>query len=133
MMYSNGTLFNAYKKFVENPIVLRNNYRFEVQLSYDGSPHNEYMRGYDEDKILSTARLLFKQGFKVTFKATLVYSMLKHFADAWKSYERLHDEFGSTIRYSPTLDTTDSGIDCCSKAEWIQQCIKVAKLEYQFI
>ena len=118
MMYSNGTLLDAYEKFIENPIISRNNYRFEVQLSYDGSPHNEKMRGYGEDKILKTARLLFKSGFKVSFKATLVFNMLKHFVDAWKSYERLYDEFGSSVRYSPTLDTTNIGIDYESKVEW---------------
>lgn len=133
MMYSNGTLLDAYEKFIENPVISRNNYRFEVQLSYDGSSHNEKMRGYGEDKILKTARLLFKSGFKVSFKATLVFSMLKYFADAWKSYERLYDEFGSSIRYSPTLDTTNIGIDYESKVEWHRQAIEVAKLEYQFI
>ena len=133
MMYSNGTLFNAYEDFIKNPIIANNNYRFEVQLSYDGSPHNEKMRGYNEDDILKTARLLFNAGFKLSFKATLTFTMIKHFADAWQSYKKLYDEFGDNARYSPTLDTTNFGIDDESKEEWKKQVIEVAKLEYKFI
>ena len=133
MMYSNGTLTDAFKKFIDSPIIKTNNYRFSIQLSYDGDVHHIAMRGNNISSIMDTAQLLSSSGFHISFKATLAFSMVKHFSDLWKSYEELYEKFGDCVTYYPTLDTSNADLNENIIDVWNAQVIKVAKYEYKFI
>ena len=133
MMYSNGTLVDKFKQFTNDPIVKSICHRFEVQLSYDGDKHHKAMRGDNSASIFETAHMLVDAGFSISFKATLVFDKIGFFVDSWKSYERLHDEFGSIARYCPTLDTMNVGLTSEIVDDFYRQSIEVAKCEYKFI
>lgn len=57
-VYSNGTLVEEYRKFLTGSFIDSIRDRIHIQLSYDGSPHNELKRGYVGGEVFETARLL---------------------------------------------------------------------------
>lgn len=132
-VYSNGTLVEAYRKFLSSSCCDESvKKRFHVQLSYDGSPHNEIKRGYTREKVIETAKLLDEAGVLISFKATLSFDMIPHLPEIWKSYAELEDMFpNSGLVYAPTLDTNVSDgkwID-----DWKKAVVEVAKLEREHI
>lgn len=129
--FSNGTLVNKYKQFLEKPFINEIKNRFHVQLSYDGDPHNEIKRGYTKDKIIQTADLLHEVGIYFSFKATLAYDMICKLPEIWKSYEELFYKYPDmNVRYFPTLDTSVTLPEYFDV--WKQKLIEVANLEYNF-
>lgn len=83
-VYSNGTLVDAYRKFIFSSCFTEDvASRFHVQLSYDGSPHNEVKRGYSREKVIETAKLLCNAGVGISFKATLSFDMFSKLPEIW--------------------------------------------------
>lgn len=134
-MYSNGTLYEKYKEFINLDVIQEVKSRFSIQLSYDGEPHNTIMRCNDGDKTIKTAKLLSENNFKIAFKATLSYDLLKYLPDIWKSYEKLYYDFNcnSNIDYAPTLDTTCKDCPDDYIEIWKKSILEIAKLEFKFI
>lgn len=131
-MYSNGTLIEQYKIFVHDNLIKSIKNRFRIQISYDGDPINKLERGIDSQTIINVAHMLKDNGFSWSFKATASSETIKYIPQAWKSYEKLHTEFGSTIRYSLTLDMTSKDLDKHFD-EWKCIVLDIMAYEYQFI
>lgn len=133
ILYSNGTLVDNWKKFISDSRVQAVKDRFQIQLSYDGKPHNALMRGYDGKDIFQTAELLRLNGFDFNFKATLSLKCLAFLPEIWDSYYRLYLEYPENVRYCPTLDVT-SGNDSENLELWrsvIQD--QILKREFAFL
>ncbi|MBP5784852.1 MAG: hypothetical protein J6W16_04645 [Methanobrevibacter sp.] len=75
-MYTNGTLVDEFKRLISSDVIYKNKDRFAMQFSYDGEPHHKLMRGDNSDKMLESAKLMFDNGFNISFKATLSFDML---------------------------------------------------------
>ena len=104
--------------------------RFNIQISYDGEPHNTIKRGYSYASIKRTIQLLYENKLNLKFKATLTYDMIKNLPKIWKSYEHLQNEFPDiNINYSPTLDTTQCDINNDYYIDWINSLIQISKYE----
>ena len=129
--YSNGTLVEKYKEFLKLPFIESIKNRINIQLSYDGEPHNTLKRGYSKDNVIAVADLLAEANVPFVFKATLAYDMIPHLVDIRSSYLELFDRYPQAyVRYSPTIDSTisdDSMLDI-----WKDKLIEIAKLEYKF-
>ena len=130
-MYTNGTLYEKFNEFAN--LFHKNRKRFTIQFSYDGEPHHSLMRGNTSGQMLDSARMMHKNGFKIGFKATVSFDALDVFPQCWKSYEKLYDEFGDCIAYSPTLDTIKKDITNEMYDVWKKSVVEVFKYEYDFI
>lgn len=130
--YSNGTLLDEYKKFVEFDSVKNLTVdRLHIQLSYDGEPHHMLKRHTDSGVIKNVAQILKTHNISFSFKATLSYDMIQHLPAIWDSYKELYNEFGVNARYTPTLDTVYRKDD--KLVLWQKILIEIAKKEYLFI
>lgn len=132
-MYTNGTLVDEFKRLISSDVIYKNKDRFAMQFSYDGEPHHKLMRGDNSDKMLESAKLMFDNGFNISFKATLSFDMLQYFPKCWKSYEKLYEQFGDIVYYFPTLDTTKTDMTNEMFQIWKESIIEVLKYEYSFI
>lgn len=133
-MYTNGTLVDETKQLIDHLKSRRISFRrFSAQLSYDGEPHHSLLRANNSQQIFESARCYRDAGYEISFKATLMFNMVSYFPDMWKSYEKLYDEFGKYVKYSPTLDTTNVGITDALYEQWEKSVLQVMKYEYQFI
>ena len=130
-IYSNGTLEHKYKELLNQDFINNLKDRLHIQLSYDGEPHHSLKRGNNSDKIFIVAKMLKVTNIKFDFKATLSFDMIKYLPEIWKSYEKLYEEFGNTIRYYPTLDTTLDSLEYYS--EWKNALQQIIKYEYLFV
>lgn len=133
-MYSNGILFSNFFKFLFNEHIdeLRN--RLQIQLSYDGEPHNTIKRGKFKDQIFKTFEMLKENGFHIAFKATLSYDMIKQLPEIWKSYEDACNKFGlEYVQYHPTLDTAYDENNIKYFNDWKNALIIIAKYELDFV
>ena len=130
-IYSNGTLVHKYKEFLKQNFITELNGRIHIQLSYDGEPHHTIKRGNNSNKIFIVAKMLRSAHIHFDFKATLSFDMICHLPEIWKSYEKLYEEFGNTIRYQPTLDTTFDSLEYYD--EWKKALQQIVKYEYQFV
>ena len=130
--YTNGTLINQYKDFLNQLFIKSIRNRINLQLSYDGEPQNTIKRGYSKDIELEAADLFYEARIPFVFKATLSYDMIPYLDQIWKSYEELFYRYPNAyIRYIPTLDTSTSDITMLNT--WQEKLLDIAKLEYQFI
>lgn len=132
MMYSNGTLKQKYEEMVNKDFMKFLVGRFEVQLSYDGEPHNTIKRGTNKEIIFDVADLLISHGVQVTFKATLSMDSLSLLPQIWDSYKELHDRY-DFVYYSPTLDQTDKDNTDENFEIWKDVLKQVAAKEIKFI
>lgn len=132
-MYSNGTLIDKFKELISLDCADQLKERFSIQLSYDGEPHNAIKRGDTREKILETAGFLAQSGFRIQFKATLSFDMVKNWPEMWKSYEELNEQFNDQLSYSPTLDTCISDWPDIGYEEWKDAVNEVMRLEHKFI
>lgn len=128
-MYSNGSLYDAYIKFINNKLIQSIKNRLKIQLSYDGDPINEIERGISKEIIINVARLLKDNNFNFSFKATASTKTFKYIPNAWKSYEQLYDEFN--CNYALTIDMTSVDFDKYFD-EWKTTIIQILAYEYQF-
>lgn len=133
-MYTNGILFSNFFRIIRNKNIdiLRN--RIQIQLSYDGEPHNTIKRGKFKDQIFKTFNLLKENGIHASFKATLSYDMIKHLPDIWKSYEEASKKFGiGYVLYHPTLDTNVNDSNIKYFSDWKKSLKTIAKYELEYI
>lgn len=128
--YTNGTQHENYLRLIELLMQLNIEYRFHVQLSYDGDPHHEKKRHYSKSTIFESARLFQKHHVQISFKSTLSFDMISKLDEIWDSYEQLYEEFGNEVSYSPTLDlttSTDQYLDI-----WHEKLLSIAQRELRF-
>lgn len=130
-IYTNGTLYDKFEDFIQQPFFESIKNRIHIQLSYDGEPHHTLKRGNTRELVFKTMNLLQKNKVTTYFKATLTFDMIPKLTEIWDSYKDAYDRFGSCVHYSPTLDTGCSGNDKILE-EWKKQLITIAKREYKF-
>lgn len=129
--YSNGTLVEAYKKFLSMDFISCIRDRLRIQLSYDGEPIHSQQRADNSKQIFEVADMLKDARIHFSFKATLPFSMIRHMPDAWESYKKLYIKYGKAISYSPTLDTDDN--DVTKLPEFEAALLKICAKEFNFI
>lgn len=130
--YSNGTLIEQYIKLLSNSYADKLRHRFHIQLSYDGEPQHSIKRGYSPKKVFEAADFLRQHQIQFSFKAALSFDMIKYLPEIWASYRDLYDRYPDMhVRYSPTLDTTQSLEKYLD--DWKTSLQNVAKLEFKFI
>ena len=132
MMYSNGTLVHKYEDMMKRDFMKSLVNRFEVQLSYDGEPHNTIKRRTNKETIFKVADLLIANGVHVSFKATLSMDSLSLLPQIWDSYKELYDRY-DFVHYSPTIDQTDKDNTDENFKIWKDVLKKVAIKEIDFI
>lgn len=128
-IYTNGTLADAIEGFSKTDSVANNASRISIQVSYDGDPHNELMRGYGYLEIERSVETIDKAGFFWSFKSTLSFDCIAHFEEMWDSFSVLHKKYPH-IKFSPTIDTTECDIGRFE--EFKTQLIRVAHKEIGF-
>ena len=133
--YSNGTLTEKYNDFVKQDFISKIRDRLRIQLSYDGEPIHEIMRGDNGKDVVKTADLLFMNDIKFQFKATLPYDMVKHLSKVWDTYYWLFLRYGNSVSYFPTLDTSCKDVKLMQDNldEFVKQMKDIAKKEYVFV
>lgn len=132
MMYSNGTLVDRFGVLLSQDFSKTLGDRMEVQLSYDGEPHNSMKRRTSVDSIIRVADMLCDRGMQVSFKATLSMDSLSMLPMIWDSYSELHDRH-PFVRYAPTLDQTDADNTDAAFEDWKRVLPDVASREVGFI
>ena len=129
--YSNGTLVDAYKMFLNMDFMSSIKDRTRIQLSYDGEPIHSLQRADNSKQIFEVADMLKDKGVKFSFKATLPFSMIERMPEAWESYRLLYAKYGNIVSYSPTLDTND--VDLSKLKEFEDTLLKICAKEFNFI
>lgn len=130
-IYSNGTLVDKYKLFLEQEYINDIKERLHIQLSYDGEPIHRIKRGNNSENIFTVADLLLLNNIKFSFKATLPFDQIKNLTLVWDDYYKLFIKYGNNVTYFPTLDTNttdESQLDIFES-----QLKQIVKREKQFI
>lgn len=129
-MFTNGLLLDNFKKMVSQSWFENIKNRFNIQISYDGEPHNVLERGYNKEKILKTFDYLVNNDIKPSLKATLSLKNLKLLPQIWISYYEIFKKYNH-ISYSPTLDTTDNNISYLN--DWENSLQEIITYELNFL
>ena len=130
-VYTNGILSDQLEDFAKFAVENNIAQRMSVQFSYDGEPHNSIKRHNDGKVTIANAQKYIEAGFNVNFKATLSYDMVSKLPQIWDSYKQLHDEIGSIVSYSPTLDMAKA--DYSYFSQWKNAVKEIVKKEKNFI
>ena len=107
MMYTNGYIVDG---IIKTFTCIKD--KFEIQVSYDGSPIHDINRQtklgeLTSDAIKKNVRRLVNGGFEVSLKSTIKISELKYFDEAWEDIKNISQELNYPFRYSPTLEYHD--------------------------
>ena len=143
-IYTNGLNHKPIKSTIDWLCDNKLQPKFDIQISYDGSPINDLNRvtvggkptGH---KPITSAMELASLGFKnVKLKATLEPKDFKYLNQVWDDYELLNksfrEEFGEDqypIMYAPTIEHHNHGGESYNDV-WQSEMLKIAKKEIQF-
>lgn len=138
-IYSNGYKIAAFTNLLEeNKDNMNFKNRFNIQISYDGTPVHDKNRlnitGEPTSKeVLENADTLINMGYKVSFKATIIPEDFKYFPTIWEDFRTLYYKYKGKINvnYAPTVDYSNTHKNSFS-ADFEEGVVQIAKKEIDF-
>ena len=139
-IYTNGSttyeMLPTYKRLKKQKFIKDGQSKLTVQVSYDGNPLHDKNRIYKDgsttsDMVYEAISVLHKVGIKYGLKATMSWDDYKYLPETWQDFKILHDQIGSKIRYSLTVDYYNVQYNKY-KDEVETALIKVAEKEINF-